>query len=137
VLVGNYRSITPADAIARKREFESTMFATLPLWDDRLAAAARAFISACFITGRGPNTSTVLGSDPARQRAERGSQWDTAWDVQFPGDKEREAWLTSILAGKGSYRNDIVKPRYAHFLAELSRAIGGGLSETAAIEMLN
>lgn len=135
VLVGHYRTISPTDAVERKRRLEAIVFATMPMWDDQLLRATRDFIAACYVIKRGRGAHALLTSDVTRQKEERGSQWDASWEGLFLEPSQRLEWIRQEF-GDVSFRNDVVKPRYACFLAAVGRAVGGGVSQDAALDML-
>lgn len=136
VVVGHYRDISPADAIESKRRLEHVMFSTLPMWKDSMVQAARDFIDACYVTKRGPGMPLLLGSDIVRQKQERHDSWKSSWDELFLTVDARREWIEQEFGVVNSYRNDVVKIRYAHLLAEISRVVGGQLSEATALDML-
>lgn len=137
VLVGHYKAISPDEAIERKRKLEGAVYSTLPLWDDEFCRALIGFLDACFLTHRGRRMSIVSLSDLERHREERTSEWKTEWENLFLPAPERMERLEELFGRSyGSYRNDIVKPAYSRFLAALSKCLGGGLSDEAALMVL-
>lgn len=138
-LVGHFRDISPVEAIQKKRQLEAVVFSNLPLWNDQFCESLTKFLDTCFETQRGRGTRIASASDVERHVESREEQWNESWRECFLDAKQRGSYLAKLHGGSfdGSYRNDLLKPAYADFLSSLSVSLGGGLSATAALKMLN
>ena len=138
-LVGHFHDISPADAIQKKRQLEAIVFANLPLWNDKFCESLTKFLDTCFDTQRGRGTRIASASDVQRHAESRKNEWDESWRVHFLDAEERASYLEKLNGGSfdGSYRNELLKPAYAEFLSSLSVSLGGELSVSAALKMLN
>lgn len=138
-LVGHFRDISPAEAIQKKRQLEAVVFSNLPLWNDKFCESLTKFLDTCFETQRGRGTQIVSASDVERHIESRKEAWDDNWRRHFLDEEQRASYLAK-LNGRifdGSYRNDLLKPAYADFLGALSVSLGGELSASAALKMLD
>jgi hypothetical protein len=89
VLVGDFRAITPPDAIALKRKLDKTFHINRHLFDPEFENRYKAFMELCFITNESVGSTARLRADLDVQRDERGpSHWDTAWEPMLlsPGE---------------------------------------------------
>jgi hypothetical protein len=82
--IGNFRSMTPADVLDRKRKLDQFIHLYGPLFGgDELVKTYGAYIELCFSTYSGSGKSAKIRADPAKLAPQFGSAWQTTWDDSF------------------------------------------------------
>ena len=73
-LVGDFQTITPPEAIARKRKLDKLFFTHEALMSEEFGARYRAYINACFEPYTAVGHYARLKASVQRQRTERGAR---------------------------------------------------------------
>jgi hypothetical protein len=83
-LVGDFKAITPARAVALKRDLDKSFQVNQYLFSQRFASAYQGFIGKCFApySGGVGHAARILAS-PHRQRSERADTWREEWVAYF------------------------------------------------------
>jgi hypothetical protein len=100
-LVGDFQSITPPEAIARKRQLDKLFFTQEALMSEEFGARYRAFINACFLPYTAVGHDARLKASVRRQRSERATRWSEDWDQCFV---EQERLTTPLATISAEYR---------------------------------
>jgi hypothetical protein len=80
--VGDFRRVTPPEAVARKRELDGIFYSYAPLFSQEFRDRYESFMEAYFETYTGYGQDAKLRTPVTRQRKER-KTWDASWDRMF------------------------------------------------------
>lgn len=84
--VGHFSSITPADAIDRKREADRLFHTNAPLLTQAFQESYANFINTCFRHFAGVGKPAQLRTNMDLQRAQRGADWEPSWEPMFSSE---------------------------------------------------
>jgi hypothetical protein len=79
-LVGDFRAITPEDAVRLKRELDREFHLSRFLFGRPFTSAYDSFMAACFVTDEHVASKARPRAGRAAQKAERAPVWDPRWD---------------------------------------------------------
>jgi hypothetical protein len=109
-LVGNFRDVTPPEAVRRKRALDKAFYINEFLMGPEFQSRYHDFMNACFKTFSGTAQDAKVRSSVALQRQER-QGWDPEWEGCFVArDEETPA--------------DVVGQRYEALMKTFAAAIG-------------
>ena len=79
--IGQWKELTPADIIKKKRVLDRTMYVSRPYWSDKAFASYCAFMRAAFEawTGVGEDAKIRTWTDQYKKL----EHWDAAWEKYF------------------------------------------------------
>ena len=101
--VGNFRSITPPDAINLKRELDKRFHVNKFLFSPDFRHRYDALMESCYQTWSGLGQNAKLRTSPVRQQAERGEAWSRDWEECFShlematDDADKEELYTKLM----------------------------------------
>jgi hypothetical protein len=89
MLFGQFRDVTPPNAIKLKRQLDRAVYANQHVFGVPFLRAYDHFTSLCFKTyAGGVGRDALIRASVAVQRAERASAWRDSWDKLFVTDRE-------------------------------------------------
>jgi hypothetical protein len=108
-LFGQFKEVTPPEALKRKRDLDREFFARKALFSQDFAADYAAFIDACFMPYTEVGHDARFRTSPVRQKKERSrtATWDDHWRDMFAPEAE---W-TSFAEIRARY--DTLMERFA------------------------
>jgi hypothetical protein len=122
LLVGQFREVTPPEALVRKRDLDRTFYSHAPLFSSEFSEAYLDFMKKCFESFTGVGEDAKLRANVDRHRSERtggghhaspltgGGGWSNSWTEMF---SEKRATPKNVIEGA-----------YQRLMDEFARDVG-------------
>jgi hypothetical protein len=100
-LIGDFREITPPRALELKHEIDEAVYSNVHVLGAGFLGRYYRFMNACFVTYTGFGDRGTLRASLSRQRAERGADWNSAWEQLFAPEEMASTSVEVEIAYNG------------------------------------